>query len=60
MIGGNDIEIEMDETCVSRRKYNRGRMVRHQQWLVGGVERKSERRRCFVEIVLTEDQHWKG
>ena len=34
-----------------KRKYNRGRMVRHQQWLVGGVGRNSEGRRCFVEMV---------
>lgn len=51
MIGGEGVEIEADETCVSKRKYNRGRMVRHQQWLVGGVERNNEGRRCFVEMV---------
>ena len=51
MIGGEGVEIEADETCVSKRKYNRGRMVRHQQWLAGGVERNSEGRRCFVEMV---------
>ena len=57
MIRGEGVEIEVDETYVSKRKYNRERMVRHQQWLVG-VERNSEGRRCFVEMVPNrKDQH---
>ena len=51
MIGGEGVEVEMDETCVSRRKYNKGRMVKHKQWLVGGVQRNSLGKKCFVEMV---------
>nr|CAD2177332.1 unnamed protein product [Meloidogyne enterolobii] len=51
MIGGEGVEVEMDETCVSRRKYNRGRIVKHKQWLVGGVQRNSLGKKCFVEMV---------
>ena len=43
-VGGTDIDI--DETVISRRKYNRGRLVVDQQWFFGGIERQSSR--CFI------------
>ena len=42
-IGGVGVEVEIDETLISRRKYGRGRM-RKQIWLFGGIERVSKRR----------------
>jgi hypothetical protein len=40
-IGGQGREVEIDETLIVRRKYNRGRLVT-QQWLFGGVERHTD------------------
>lgn len=36
-IGGPEIEVEIDETLITRRKYNRGREVQ-QVWLFGGID----------------------
>ena len=43
VIGGPGMVVEIDETVISRRKYNRGRLIREQQWFFGGVERGSNR-----------------
>ena len=48
MIGGEGSIVEIDETLVTKRKYNRGRCV-EQVWVFGGIERGSGR--CFFEIV---------
>ena len=48
-IGGENIEVEIDETQFVRRKYNRGRLLKD-IWLFGGVERISKKR--FV-VALT-------
>ena len=40
-IGGCDVEFEIDESMISRRKYHRGRFL-SQVWLFGGVERVSK------------------
>lgn len=45
-IGGVNSTVEIDETCISKRKYNRGRMIIAQQWFFGGVERGTEN--CFI------------
>ena len=50
-IGGPGDIIEIDETVVSRRKYNRGRLVKT-QWLFGGISRQTKR--CFM--VEVEDR----
>jgi hypothetical protein len=39
-IGGKGHVVEIDETLVVRRKYNRGRMLT-QEWLFGGIERNT-------------------
>jgi hypothetical protein len=49
VIGGPGKIVEIDETLISRRKYERGRVV-NQVWLFGGVERGSSEN-CFMEIV---------
>lgn len=51
-IGGENLSVEIDETLISRRKYNRGRLVQ-QVWLFGGIERISKKR--FVVPLLDED-----
>ena len=47
-IGGRGRTVEIDETLIARRKYNRGRLV-EQQWLFGGIERETGR--FFLELV---------
>ena len=39
LLGGNDRIVEVDETLVARRKYNRGRIV-EQKWLFGMINRE--------------------
>ena len=47
-IGGLGIEVQIDETLVAKRKYNKGRIVK-ERWLFGGV--CPEQRRGFVQFV---------
>lgn len=49
VIGGLDIEIEVDETKIGKRKNNRGHRVEG-AWVVAGIERTTERR-VFAEVV---------
>jgi transposase-like protein len=49
IIGGKDIEVELDECKISKRKYNRGHHIEG-AWIFGGVERTPERR-IFVQVV---------
>ena len=44
-IGGEGVEVEIDECLLVRRKYNRGRLVRD-QWVFGG--REVDTLKCFV------------
>jgi hypothetical protein len=68
-LGGHGRVVEVDETCISRRKYNRGRLIVEQQWFVTGnywillpllnctvleIERNS--RKAFVEPVQQRDR----
>ena len=53
-IGGPGQVVEVDETLIARRKYNRGRVVQ-QVWLFGGIERVGKKR--FVVPLLGEDGH---
>ena len=52
-IGGPGTIVEVDETCVFKAKYNRGRRFRRHVWLFGGIERGSGR--CFLSIVKRRD-----
>lgn len=45
-IGGPGIVVEIDETVITKRKYNRGALRAEEQWYFGGVERGSNR--CFI------------
>jgi hypothetical protein len=50
-IGGEGNIVEIDETCIVRRKYHRGRaLATEQQWMVGGIVRGCQEK-CFVEFV---------
>ena len=55
VIGGPNTIVEIDETCVTRRKYERGRLVRQNQWLFGGVQRGTNGTKCFVVPVERRD-----
>ena len=49
-VGGQGKLVEVDETCFTKRKYNRGRPVRRRQtWVFGGMERDGHRR--FATVV---------
>jgi len=48
-IGGEGIIVEIDETKMGKRKYNRGHRV-DGVWVVGGVERTPERRVFLVAV----------
>lgn len=50
-IGGPEIEVEIDETVLVRRKYNRGRVVKT-IWLFGGIERETKKN--FLIPLTTE------
>lgn len=49
VIGGHNIVVEIDETKMGRRKHNRGHRVEG-VWVVGGVERTSERKMFAVPV----------
>jgi transposase-like protein len=49
IIGGEGIEVDIDETKLGRRKYHRGHRVEG-VWIVGGVERTPERRVFLVPV----------
>jgi hypothetical protein len=38
MVGGPGKIVQIDETLVYKRKYNRGEMPSYQQWLFGAVD----------------------
>ena len=48
-IGGPNKTVEIDESMLGKRKYNKGRL-RNQVWVFGGVERENKSN-WFVEIV---------
>jgi transposase-like protein len=48
-IGGNGIEVEVDETKLGKRKYNRGHRV-DGIWVLGGVERTHTKRVFLVPV----------
>ena len=49
-IGGVNTIVEFDETLLVRRKYNRGRILQGQKWVVVGAER-GNKKNYFVESV---------
>ncbi|XP_035901823.1 uncharacterized protein LOC118507446 [Anopheles stephensi] len=53
-IGGSGLTVEIDESVVTKRKYNRGRMADNNQvWLIGGI--CWETRDIFLELVQKRD-----
>ncbi len=59
-IGGENVEVEVDESMFKHRKYHRGRRVGNGKWVVGGINKyikPDERRRpYFVAIVDKRDE----
>jgi len=49
VIGGEGIEVQIDETKMGRRKYNRGHRVEG-VWVLGGVEKTAERKVFAVPV----------
>ena len=54
-IGGVDTFVEIDETCVTRRKYERDRLTKHHQWIFGGVVRGTFGSECFMVAVRLKE-----
>ena len=48
-IGGHGVIVEMDETKMGKRKYNRGHLVEG-VWIFGGIERTPEKKVFLVEV----------
>ena len=48
-IGGEGVEVELDKSKFGKRKYNRGHVVEG-VWVLGGVERTSERKVFLVAV----------
>jgi transposase-like protein len=49
VIGGEGVEVEIDESKLAKRKYNRGHRI-NGAWVIGGVEKTELRRVFLVEI----------
>lgn len=49
VIGGEGIIVELDESKLGKRKYNRGHHVEG-VWILGGVERTAERKTFFLPV----------
>ena len=52
-IGGDGVEVEVDETLFVKRKYERGRVPK-QVWVFGGIERNSKK--CFLVPLIDKDR----
>jgi IS1 family transposase len=48
-IGGPGVEVEIDESKIAKRKYQRGHRVEG-AWIIGGVERTEERKLFVVRV----------
>ena len=56
VIGGEGSVVELDETVIVKRKYDRGRILRT-GWLFGGIERRMDDEfRCFMCVVYDRSE----
>lgn len=56
IIGGPGTVVEIDETMIVKRKYNRGRILTA-GWLFGGIERRDDGEfRCFMRVVYNRSE----
>ena len=49
IIDGAGEDVEIDEYMVAKRKYNRGRVLKRQIWIFGGVV-KTRSEQFFIEV----------
>lgn len=55
-LGGPGEVVEIDESLVVKRKYNRGRVLQRQDiWILGGIQRSN--RRTFACLIKRRDRH---
>jgi transposase-like protein/ssDNA-binding Zn-finger/Zn-ribbon topoisomerase 1 len=54
-IGGEGLIVELDETVVAKRKYNRGRLIK-ETWVFGGILRSQDSFKCFMQVVDKRDE----
>lgn len=63
-IGGKNVIVQIDETAISKRKYDVGRILRNQQyWMVGGIDENEnfflkitqKRTRDILERIIVEN-----
>jgi len=62
VLGGPNRIVEVDETLLRKRKYNKGR-VKPQQWIVGGIERSiynESSHKIFLEPVPNRNKETLG
>ena len=53
-IGGIGVVVQIDETAISKRKYNVGRILKNQQyWMIGGIDEDGN---CFLKISHLRNQ----
>ena len=55
IIGGRGVIVEVDECLAVKRKSHRGRILRNQVWIFGGVERGNSRN-YFIEVVESRNR----
>ena len=54
-IGGEGIEVEVDESKFAKRKYNKGHSVGNKEWVIGGIEkylRPGETKRRYWAVAI--------
>lgn len=55
MIGGEGHQVQIDESCVSKRKYHRGRLKSNQKWIFGGIDQQTKQ--CFFVDVARRNRN---
>ena len=57
IIGGQDIEVEIDESKFAKRKYHRGKSVGTKDWVVGAIEKRTrpgELKKRFWAVIVQD------
>lgn len=54
-IGGENIIVQIDETCLVKNKYHQGRILSNQKWIFAGVV-LGDHSKCFFEYVVRRNE----